>query len=356
MSSNSQKQIDNADNLLFICSIINDYEAGMDEMIESISELRHEIREREFEAAQYEKNRINKSGMFSPNEAATVYGIEDISERSISELKNKVENLEAKYREYKDKVEKLKKVRDDYETLAKKTEKNAASKKQVKEEIRDSVSGLKLLEIQELERNRIAGDLHDSAVQYLTGLVHKSELCVKLFDIDQIRARLELSSIIDVAKATIVEIREAIFNLRPASMDDFGLADSIDNFINTINKEHKVAFTIYKEGKEFDLEEIIQMNLYRIAQEACNNIMKHSKATTAGIILKFQPNRLQMIISDNGVGISDNKITESKYAKKNFGISIMRERCGVLDGTFEIANRPEGGTVIHVSVPIDRIG
>lgn len=347
---NANVKPDSIDNLSLIESVINDYNAEMDEMLENISELRHTIREKEYEENQREKTRINNSRMFSPN-AASSEDYDDYSSE-IDLLTKKVEALESKYKSHKHKIEQLKNLAAEYEILKEKNESGKSKKRKSKIEDSGTVSSLKLLEIQELERNRIAGDLHDSAVQNLTGLVHKSELCVKLFDIDETRARLELSSIIDVAKQTIVEIREAIFNLRPAAIDDLGLADAIDSFINTINKEHKIAFMMFKEGKEYNLNEAIQMNMYRIAQEACNNIMKHSKATRAGIILKFGANALQMIITDNGVGIPNEKVQDSKFAHKNFGISIMRERCGVLNGSFEIMNRPEGGTEIVVSVPI----
>lgn len=346
----NEKQ-DSKENLSLLESVINDYNAEMDEILMTVSELRHVIREKEYEVNQQEKTKINNSRMFSPN-AASAFNYEEASEE-IAELTKKVGYFESKYRDHKEKIEKLKALAKEYETLSSKND-SGNKKNKKKTDDYDSISSLKLLEIQELERNRIAGDLHDSAVQNLTGLVHKSELCVKLFDIDETRARLELSSIIDVAKQTIVEIREAIFNLRPAAIDDLGLGDAIDSFINTINKEHKIAFMMFKEGKEYDLNEVIQMNMYRIAQEACNNIMKHSKATRAGIILKFGADTLQMVITDNGIGIPNKKIQDSKFANKNFGISIMRERCGVLGGTFDIKNRTEGGTEIIISVPIKR--
>ncbi len=346
MGTVSRKSKENNENVEFLNSVIKDYDANMDGNLELISELRHIIREREFEQEQLEKKRMSNVGMFSPNEVSSLDGFGTSYSESIEELKEKLYAMEKQYDDYKVKKDKLVELRDEVKTLLKKQTKTNS--------VPDNNFGMKLLEIQELERNRIAGELHDSAVQNLTGLVHKSELCVKLFDIDETRARLELSSIIDVAKEAIIEIREAIFDLRPIAMDDFGLADAIDNFINSINKEHKIAFIIYKEGDEYNLEEIVEINLYRIAQEACNNIMKHSKASKASVLLRFEPETLLMTVTDDGIGIPENKIKESKYAKKNFGISIMRERAGVLNGSFEILNRPQGGTEIRVSVPIQR--
>ncbi len=350
MGSVSRNNKDNKAELELLDSIIADYEARMDEDLEIISELRHQIREREFEAEQLEKKRLSNVSMFSPNEASYPEDFDDSYSDSIESLKARVLSSEHRYDCDKDKIDRLKELRAEVRELLKKSK----SKSDKNEPAQDNNFGMKLLEIQELERNRIAGELHDSAVQNLTGLVHKSELCVKLFDIDETRARLELSSIIDVAKEAIIEIREAIFDLRPVAIDDFGLADALDNFINTINKEHKIAFIIYKEGDEYNLDEIVEINLYRIAQEACNNIMKHSQATKASVLLKFEPDTLLMTITDDGVGIPESKIRDSKYAKKNFGISIMRERAGVLNGTFEIGNKPQGGTEIRVAVPINR--
>lgn len=353
MTEEKPKKKEPNENILFIDSIIKDYDARVDEAIEIISELLQKIREIEFEISQLEKSRITNSGMFSPNDIAAVCDFDSEKLQELDKYREKVAFFEERYKNDKIKIENLKLLRQEVmgynRSLKKKSSNDINAKK-----LNDSDAGIKLLEIQELERNRIASELHDSAVQNLTGLVHKSELCVKLFDIDETRARLELSSIIDVAKETIVEIREAIFDLRPVAIDDIGLADSISNFVNSINKSHKVAFIVYKEGNEYNIDETIEINLYRIAQEACNNIMKHSQASKASVLLRFDPDVLSLTVTDNGIGIPAEKVNESKYAKKNFGISIMRERANVLNGTFEILKNNEGGTEIRVAVPIIR--
>ena len=90
---------------------------------------------------------------------------------------------------------------------------------------------LKLLETQELERQRIARELHDSSVQCLTGLVHKTELCTKLLELDPPRCRLEMLSMTKSLRSIIEEMRQMIYDLHPMSMDDIGFDDVIEREI-----------------------------------------------------------------------------------------------------------------------------
>jgi two-component system sensor histidine kinase DegS len=350
------QKLDINDQVLFVDSLISDYESRCEELLTEISEIKHTILQKDNEVSALKRGLSGNLDMFSPNTRsdALAYNSEWVEE--IRELKRKKVSLEKKYKDYKGKLDRLKEIKEltpaaKSRTSSKNRDKGFAEPVQKDETMNP---GAKLLEIQELERNRIASDLHDSAVQNLTGLVHKSELIIRLMDIDMIRARMEISQIIDVAKATIGEIRDAIFDLRTVSLDDLSLADAIDNFCNTINRSHNVAFMIYKEGDEYILEDMIQINLYRIAQEACTNIIKHSEATKASIHIEYGADTLKMTISDNGIGLPDKHEHKSKYARKHYGMLIMQERTAIMNGIFTATNKKDGGSEITVSVPVAR--
>ena len=347
---------DISEQIIFINSLIADYESRCDELLTRISEMKHTILRRDKEVSELKKGLSGNLDMFSPNmrSDALEYNSEWVEE--IRELKRKKVSLEKSFKDSKAKLDKLKEIKELAESGKLGKSSRSRSKKVTGEPEKSTASdlGAKLLEIQELERNRIASDLHDSAVQNLTGLVHKSELISRLMDIDMPRARIEIDQTIDVAKDTIREIRDAIFDLRTVSLDDISLADAVDNFCNTINRAHNVAFMIYKEGDEYILEDMIQINLYRIAQEACTNIVKHSKATKATIHIDYRPDILIMTITDNGIGLPSLKEQKSKYARKHYGMLIMQERAAIMNGTFEAVNVKDGGSEIKVSVPVSR--
>lgn len=221
----------------------------------------------------------------------------------------------------------------------------------------DDVNGLKLLETQEIERKRIARELHDSTVQNLTNLVHKTELCTKLVDIDPIRAKLELQTMISTIKTTINDMRNIIYDLRPMSLEDLGLVITVKRYIKQFIDSTKIKVVLNVENEKQISSDIIDLTLFRIIQEACNNAMKHAGATVIYIDLKYRENCIELIIEDNGCGFEQYMRKEDQYVTNNslsgFGLSMMKERVGLLSGKLEIASAINKGTKISVCVPIN---
>ncbi len=213
--------------------------------------------------------------------------------------------------------------------------------------------GLQILETQESERTRIARDLHDSTVQNLTNLVHKSELCLKLSDIDIIRTKLELQSMIDTIRNTIDDMRAIIYDLRPMSIDDLGLVVTIERYVNRLKKEYEeVSFIFTVENTELIVKPVINITLFRIIQEACNNILEHAHAKEVLIQLCYHTNSIQVTISDNGVGFDNTYECKNEDNEICFGLSIMKERAYLLSGMISIESQLDKGTKIFVSVPL----
>ena len=125
------------------------------------------------------------------------------------------------------------------------------------------------METQELDRNRISRDLHDSTVQSLTSLVHKIEYCSKMIDIDPVCAKLELQSMIELNKAIINDMREIIYDLRPMSLNNLGFIATIESHCLHLQRNGKMDVNLSVEGKEKKLPSIVCVTLYRILQEAC---------------------------------------------------------------------------------------
>lgn len=224
-------------------------------------------------------------------------------------------------------------------------------------EISEDVNGLKLLEIQEIERKRIARELHDSTVQNLTNLVHKTELCTKLVDLDPIRAKLELQTMIGTIKTTINDMRNIIYDLRPMSLEDLGLVITVKRYIKQFIDSTKIKVVLNVENERKINSDIIDLTLFRIIQEGCNNAMKHAKATVIYINLNYNKNNIELVIEDNGCGFEQNICKEDQYVLSNslsgFGLPMMKERVGLLSGQIEIVSAINKGTKIRVCVPIN---
>lgn len=196
-----------------------------------------------------------------------------------------------------------------------------------------------LLKGQEDERARVAKELHDGIGPLLT--------TIKL-RIGKTKKNEEVLKIID---DTIVEVRRLSSNLMPAVLLDFGIGPALNNLVKSFQVNGKIKFQ-YVDNTLPDvvLNNDINICLYRIAQEAINNIMKHSKATRIKISVTQFENSIAFYISDNGIGFN---ISNYLYSKKDSnGIRNMEERVKLLDGTF-IINSTDKGTEIEVEIPIN---
>lgn len=214
---------------------------------------------------------------------------------------------------------------------------------------------LALLETQENERQRIARDLHDSTVQNLTSLVHKSELCMKLMDVDPIRCRLELSAMSKTLRAIIDDTRKMIYDLRPMSFDDIGFDVTVERFLDKFRMQTPLHITYEIEGDAYPINSVVSLTLLRIIQEACNNAIKHANANNISVVMKYGKDDLRLFIEDDGVGFDMNAAPEHPRSDNSgFGMSMMKERVYLLSGTIDVDSAVGKGCRISVLIPITK--
>ena len=168
-----------------------------------------------------------------------------------------------------------------------------------------------ILQTLEGERQRIARDLHDSTVQSLTSLLHKTELCIKLLDMDPIRCRLELSSQGKILKDIINELRNMIYNLRPMSFDDIGFDVTVERALDKFKTSNNVRCNFKILGEPYVIDSLVSLTLLRVIQEACSNSIKHGNASEIDVVLKYDTENLILNIKDNGDGFNTSTIPET---------------------------------------------
>ena len=213
--------------------------------------------------------------------------------------------------------------------------------------------GLRVLESQEEERKRIARELHDSIVQVLTNLVHKSEICMKIVDVDPIRAKLELEIMAKTIRNAIGEMRDIIYDLRPMSFDDLGLDITLERAVKSIDAETDMNITLKIEGDKRELSGIVQLTIFRIIQECANNSIKYSNGKNLDIKVIYEDESVILEIVDDGIGFDSNDNSScDNNSHTGFGLNMMKERVDLLSGHIEIETSLGKGTCTKVKIPV----
>ena len=151
--------------------------------------------------------------------------------------------------------------------------------------------------------------------------------------------------------SSLQDVRKIIYDLRPMSLDDLGLIPTV-GFVTQYNETSDTFVEFKFFGKKVKLLPIVEVAVFRVIQEALNNIKKHSQATNALIKIEFIDNSINLVIRDNGIGFSKDSL---KKADEDYGYGLMSmdERVTLLNGKFEINSSPGNGTKIMVTIPID---
>lgn len=204
-----------------------------------------------------------------------------------------------------------------------------------------------ILHSQESERRRIAANLHDSLGQNL--LVIKNQACLAMqsaSDAAQLRRRLD--EISGVASQAIDDVRQITLNLRPYQLDRLGMTEAVRAAISVASENSHVLFATHVDKIDdlFDAES--EIHVFRIVQESVNNILKHSAATEAAVVIKKRAGGLTLSIRDNGRGFD----AAAPAPNRGYGLNGITERVRILSGTLAVDSSPDQGTTITVEIPL----
>ena len=214
--------------------------------------------------------------------------------------------------------------------------------------------GSRIIQAQEEERQRIARDIHDGPAQTLTNSVIKTELCEKLIDVNLEEAKHEIKELKKGLRESIKDIRSIIYNLHPMALNEIGFIPTVQRYASDFQMNTDIQVDLIILSKSDISDNTKTVTLFRIVQEALNNIRKHSQATVVKIKVEMTVMEIHLVIEDNGVGFNIDDIKGMDRNEKGFGILNMQERIDLLDGKFEIKTKKNNGTKIIVSIPNER--
>jgi signal transduction histidine kinase len=196
------------------------------------------------------------------------------------------------------------------------------------------------------ERNRVARELHDSVSQRLFGVVLAAETAAELLDRDPAAARVQLERAQELAHGSMEELRSLIFELRPAALADEGLAAALDKHIGVLRRVHDQDIALRVAGTP-RLGAAADSQVFRIAQEAINNALRHAGAQHIAVGLDARNGRVALTVQDDGSGFDP---AAQALRARRLGLTSMEERARALGATLTIDSRPGAGTRISLEV------
>lgn len=188
------------------------------------------------------------------------------------------------------------------------------------------------------ERQRLARNLHDAVNQSLFSAGLIAEVLPRLWDRDQEEARRSLEDLRKLTRGAMAEMRALLAELRPSTLTDSKFGDLLHLLSNSFIGRTNVPATVTMKG-EGVLPAMVQVAIYRISQEALNNVVKHAEASSVEIFLEQDDTSITLIIRDDGKGFDPDQILSGHY-----GLSMMRERADAIGARFEIVSQPGQGT------------
>jgi PAS domain S-box-containing protein len=265
-------------------------------------------------------------GETRPSEVYTVF--EDITERRQAE-------------------EALRRSRDELEIRVQERTRDLGT---ANEELRHLSS--RLMSAQEEERKRFAAEIHDAIGSCLSAIKFKVEAAVQQIGETAPGTTESLNTIIPVVQESINECRRIQMDLRPAMLDDLGLLPTLSWFCRRfqtiysgIRVEQEIAI------QENDIPQMLKIVVFRIIQEAMNNIAKHSRANLVSLSLNGDGKKIELAITDNGTGFDVENMLPQDRSSRGLGLESMRERADLSGGSFTIQSARGKGTVIRASWP-----
>ena len=213
--------------------------------------------------------------------------------------------------------------------------------------LRDSSANL--LSVLEKERVRFASLIHDSISHNL--LLIKLGLQNILKEENSKLEKSEVGSTLDLLDSTITEVKEIARNIRPLNLEELGLVTVLTSMCKNVSRESGIMLHLELPESKIRLNPDLEICLYRVAQEALNNIIKHSKANEFTLNLLIDDESIALIISDDGIGFKPTLLMNKKYVSDGMGLMNMQERVERLNGAFYIDSSHNNGTVISVEFP-----
>ena len=208
---------------------------------------------------------------------------------------------------------------------------------------------------EEEERRRIARELHDETSQSLSGIALQLEALIEMYSKSGNPDSQLIAGLKKVQALTVQvhkEVSRVISNLHPTVLDSLGLVAAARQHVKNTLQPLNINATVEAKGTEMRFPPDVEAALFRVIQGSVGNIIKHSKAKNASIVLVYQPDQFSLTIRDDGQGFDVSRLTDVEQSGRGRGLFSMRERIGFLGGTSGVESKIGAGTTVWAKIPI----
>ena len=207
---------------------------------------------------------------------------------------------------------------------------------------------IKIIEAQENEKKRISRDIHDGPAQALANVIFKAEYASKIIDTSPVKAKREIAELQEDVRDTLKDIRKIIYDLMPMSLDDLGLVPTIKKLISNIMDNYSIDVDFHVTQSSIIDNQLTTLMVFRVIQEAFNNIVKHSKCKNVKMRLHISDIEIDVMIVDDGIGFD---VLQNIEKPLGYGLYNMKERIEIVNGTIEINSAMNKGSTIKIRIP-----
>ncbi len=203
----------------------------------------------------------------------------------------------------------------------------------------------RVVSAQELERRRLARELHDETGQALTSILLGLRGLEEVKDEQTLRA--SVAEVRDLVRSTLQDVRRLAVELRPTALDDFGLVAALERLTHSFGEQTGIAIEFVQTVPDGRLPPEVETALYRIVQESLTNVVKHARADSVSIVLTRKADSVSVLVEDDGIGFEP-----GRERPEGLGLLGMRERVSLLGGRVAVESRPGSGTTFVAEVPL----
>ena len=210
---------------------------------------------------------------------------------------------------------------------------------------------MRIVEAQEAERSRLAQEVHDGPAQALSNTIFQVEYIERIIESDPLLARTELRFLRELLRRELGDVRAFISQLRPPLLDQLGLDGAINDTVEHMRTLTGLDITTDLAASPAALSDGQQTVALRVAQEALQNVRKHASATNVVVATHHDESGEWVLeVRDDGRGFDIGAV--AARGRRNFGLQFMRERAELIGARFDVRSRPEGGTIVRLTIPV----